>query len=221
VSYGHFDLDWTIDNLAICILNDQAFLGINERAVSTFDDFLLCRYHMFVMVYFHYKSVCLENLLARFFNTSDEYKIPADIENYQDHDDHFLMNILRKSKNKYAQNIVENKIPTKLYESFNQTQVDKLNQLENYMIEQKIEYIKSSSKGRLSKYYVSSENNQKNSIKVLKSYPSQSQPNVINIDQATDLFAKYSSTHSINRIHCWKSELQAHQLDFINQVITQ
>lgn len=31
VSYGKFDLDWIIDNLKICNIDDVAFLGISER----------------------------------------------------------------------------------------------------------------------------------------------------------------------------------------------
>ncbi len=69
VSYGKFDLDWIIDNLRCAIVDGKAYLGITERAVSTFDDFLLCRFHMFLMVYFHYKAVCLEKMLGRYFSS--------------------------------------------------------------------------------------------------------------------------------------------------------
>ena len=68
VSYGNFDLDWLLDNLKKCVIDNTAYLGITERAVLTFEDFLLCRYHMFVMVYFHYRAVCLEQLLYKYFN---------------------------------------------------------------------------------------------------------------------------------------------------------
>ena len=75
-------------------------LGIDERAIVTFDDFLLSRYHMFVMVYFHYRSVCLEKILSEYFISSpEEYQIPEDIEQYFEHDDYYLMRIIRKSRN--------------------------------------------------------------------------------------------------------------------------
>ena len=46
---------------------------------------------MFVMVYFHYRAVCLEQLLLKYFRGgNDEYTIPADIEKYIEHDDHLL-----------------------------------------------------------------------------------------------------------------------------------
>ena len=114
VSYGNYDLDWLLDNLEVCIRDKRATLGISERAVVTFDDFLLSRYHMFIMVYFHYRAVCLEQILYKYFNSAaNEYTIPGDIEKYLDHDDHFLMKILRKSQNSYAQDLVKNKIPLK------------------------------------------------------------------------------------------------------------
>ena len=142
VSYGSYDLDWLIDNLQITVENNDAYLGITERAVVTFDDFLLSRYHMFVMVYFHYRAVCLEQLLYKYFETSpNEYRIPADIEKYIEHDDHFLMKVLRKSKNKYAADIVRNKIPEKIYESFNLNQLDKLGDIQDFLNKNEIEYI--------------------------------------------------------------------------------
>ena len=76
---------------------------------------------MFLMVYFHYRPVCLEQLLYRYFKTSpNEYTIPADIEEYQKHDDHFLLKHLRNSTNQYAAKIIKNEIPQKIFESFNE-----------------------------------------------------------------------------------------------------
>ena len=118
VSYGKFDLDWIIDNLKICVEGNQAFLGISERAISTFDDFLLSRFHMFMMVYFHYRAVCLEQMLLRYFESEkSEYAIPADIEAYQEHDDAYLNRVLKSSSNIWAKRIVKNNIPKKILET--------------------------------------------------------------------------------------------------------
>ena len=134
VSYGSYDLDWMLDNLEVCLENNLAYLGINERAVVTFDDFLLSRYHMFIMVYFHYRAVGLEQLLYKYFASSPhEYKIPASIEEYIEHDDHFLMKVLKKSKNKYAEAIIKNQVPPKIFESFNEKQEKKLSTIQSYL----------------------------------------------------------------------------------------
>lgn len=209
VSYGQYDLDWIQENLEICYLAGEASLGISEKAVSTFDDFLLSRFHMFLMVYFHYRAVCLEQMLYKYFQTSQgEYCIPACIEEYQEHDDHLLSKFLRKSENPWAKKIVRNQIPKKIFESFTNQDEEKILTLEKFLKENEIDYIKCSSKGRLSKYYQPDDTGAKKyTIKVSKKNTlNTDQKKYIDIDQATDLFNKYSSAHSVVRFHCdWES----------------
>jgi HD superfamily phosphohydrolase len=221
VSYGKFDLDWITDNLGIANINGEAFLGINERAVATFDDFLLCRFHMFLMVYFHYKAVCLEKVLERYFNSAqNEYRIPADIEAYLEHDDHFLMKTLRNSKNVWAQKVIRNQIPNKIFESFGPDQNATFNQLLSYLESENIDYIKCSSAGRLSKYYTETNKVNDYPIKVIrKSALVDSDVAYMNIDQATDLFDKFSKSHTVNRIHCELKDLTPIQLKDIKEII--
>ncbi len=203
VSYGNYDLDWLLDNLEICIQDNKAYLGISERAVVTFDDFLLSRYHMFVMVYFHYRAVCLEQLLYKYFSTSPaEYSIPADIEQYIEHDDHYLMKIMRKSDNQYAQAIIQNKIPHKIFESFNCQQLEKLESVQGFLDQNQIEYIRCSSLGRLSKYYHSGFDDERFKIKVVRKTITTNKKTYSNIDESTDLFKKFSKSHAVNRLHC-------------------
>jgi HD superfamily phosphohydrolase len=203
VSYGSYDLDWMLDNLEICIEKNLAYLGINERAVVTFDDFLLSRYHMFIMVYFHYRAVGLEQLLNKYFETApNEYKIPASIEEYIEHDDHFLMKVLKKSKNKYAEAIIKNQVPQKIFESFNDNQEKQLANIQSYLESEKIEFIRSSSSGRLSKYYVDESSVNKYPIKVVRKVFETPEKIISNINEATDLFTKFSKSHAVNRLHC-------------------
>ena len=203
VSYGSYDLDWLLDNLEICIENNTAYLGINERAVVTFDDFLLSRYHMFIMVYFHYRAVCLEQLLYKYFKTSpQEYIIPASIEEYIEHDDQYLMKILKRSKNKYAEAIIKNQVPQKIFESFNESQEKQLQVVQDYLEAEDIEFIRSGSSGRLSKYYVDEESTTKYPMKVVRKLFGRDEKITFNIDEATDLFTKFSKAHAVNRLHC-------------------
>lgn len=214
VSYGKFDLDWIIDNLHTSIEGNQAFLGINQRAVSTFDDFLLSRFHMFLMVYFHYKSVCLEKMLKRYFHSSpDEYKIPADIEKYLEHDDHLLSKVLRTSDNIWAKRVVHGQIPKKIYEIYGPAQLENLESLEKYLNQEGIDFIKCSSSGRLSKYYADGhDDTNKFPLKVLQlSSIDNKVISSININEATDLFEKFSRSHTVNRIHCDFEELSLEQ----------
>ncbi len=205
VSYGKFDLDWIIDNLRVCQNNGKAFIGISERAVATFDDFLLCRYHMFMMVYFHYKAVCLEKVLERYFMTSsNEYTIPANIEQYLEYDDHHLMKHLKNSQNIWAQRVVTNNIPQKVFEAFGQSNIEKLKTLETFLKNNSIDYIKCSSEGRLSKYYSANmENPHDFPLKVIsESALTKFQFATKDINNATDLFEKFSRAHTVSRLHC-------------------
>ncbi len=220
VSYGSYDLDWLLDNLEPAIIDNKAYLGISERAVVTFDDFLLSRYHMFVMVYFHYRAVCLEQLLFRYFKTAPgEYSIPADIEKYIEHDDHYLMKIMRNSDNEYAQSIVKNKIPQKIFESFNSEQVTHLEKVQKYLEEQDIDFIRCSSKGRLSKYYNEENSSNKYSMKVVRKSHGSTKKEYLDIDEATDLFTKFSASHSINRLHCNLDKVTESQKKEIEKLI--
>ncbi len=221
VSYGKFDLDWIIDNLKTCMEGGTAYLGISERAISTFDDFLLSRFHMFMMVYFHYRAVCLEQMLQRYFDSCrTEYSIPADIEAYLEHDDAYLYRVLKKSQNIWARRIVMNNIPKKILETFGTVHLDQMRELENYLKSENIDYIKCSSTGRLSKYY--SENSPQNMypMKVMReSSLAKNHRTIKNIQEATDLFQKYSMSHAVNRIHCDFDELEVAQKNEILKII--
>ncbi len=221
VSYGKFDLDWIIDNLKICTENNEAYLGISERAISTFDDFLLSRFHMFMMVYFHYRAVCLEQMLQRYFDSSqDEYSIPGDIEAYLEHDDAYLYRILKKSKNVWAKRISMNNIPKKILETFGSVHLNQMHELENYLKSQNIDYIKCSSTGRLSKYYSANSPQNMYPMKVMReSSLSKTHKTLKNIQEATDLFLKYSESHAVNRIHCDYDDLNQSQQKHILKII--
>ena len=202
VNYGRFDREWIVENLEICVINDKAYLGISERALLAFDDFLTSRYHMFMMVYFHYRSICLEQILFKFFQTApDEYRIPADIESYFNYDDHSLLKILRSSTNPYAKQFVRNRIPKKVYESFNRKQLEKLELIQHYLEENNIEFIRCSSEGRISKYIDGSNSCAFYPIKVVRRESERKSPTLLNIEEATDLFQKFKESHAVNRLH--------------------
>lgn len=221
VSYGKFDLDWIIDNMKICVENNEAYLGISERAISTFDDFLLSRFHMFMMVYFHYRAVCLEQMLQRYFDScKTEYSIPSDIEAYLEHDDAYLYRVLKKSENIWAKRIVMNNIPKKILETFGSVHLDQMHELENYLKKENIDYIKCSSTGRLSKYYSANSPQDIYPMKVMReSSLARNHKTIKNIQEATDLFQKYSESHAVNRIHCDFDDLRPDQKEQILKII--
>ncbi|HTO97913.1 MAG TPA: HD domain-containing protein, partial [Myxococcales bacterium] len=105
VNYGKFDADWIVQNLAAVEREDRVYLGLQHRAVFAFEDFLLSRYHMFLSVYFHATSVGYEVILQRWCE-SGEYALPADPDQYLQHDDVSLIAALRASSNPWARRVV-------------------------------------------------------------------------------------------------------------------
>lgn len=217
VSYGKYDLDWLIDNLSYAVIDNKAYLSLREKALTTFDDFLLSRFHMFMMVYFHYRSVCLEQMLYRFFTECPtEYQIPAKIEEYVMHDDHYLLKKLRKSKNSWAQKIIANKIPPKIFELHGNYGENKKEELLKTLKSLNVDYILCESTGRLSKYYSSEkEITEDYHIKVYRQYSKE----YIDINQATDLYKKYSSSHAVSRIHLYPEQTTKEQWNKISEII--
>jgi uncharacterized protein len=106
--YGMVDVGWLVSNLGLHVANDQVSLALNRRAIYAFDDFMVARYHMFVMVYFHHKSVVFEEMLKRYFLAPDcDYALPADMEAYLHVDDVQLFSHLRQTDDPWARAVVE------------------------------------------------------------------------------------------------------------------
>ena len=73
-----------------------AHMALAERALYTFEDFLLSRFHMFLMVYLHHKSVCYEKMMEAYLHhPSCSFRVPEDVERYIRTDDSLLYEHLR------------------------------------------------------------------------------------------------------------------------------
>ncbi len=165
VSYGHFDLDWLLASLIACVVHDprsgkqvpQAFLAVRQRALYTVEDFLLSRYHMFLMVYFHHTGVAYDEMLGRYLSDpSCTYKLPADIDAYVHCHDSQLFDHLRNSDGVWARRIVERKPFRLLYEhhALATDSIDPLlDRLVAYLKKEQIPSLLSTSKSELSKYF--------------------------------------------------------------------
>lgn len=156
VSYGKFDADWLIDNVVPVEKDGAVYLGFKSRAIFSFEDFLLSRYHMFASVYLHYTPVIFEKMLSRYFLDADgEFDLPADVEAYAKLDDIDLWHTLRKSNNAWAKRVVERRAFSMLHEQ-NEGQggprsVD-ASALTEELEAAGIEHIATRSKSTLSKY---------------------------------------------------------------------
>ncbi|MDP6944042.1 MAG: HD domain-containing protein, partial [Myxococcota bacterium] len=98
VSYGRFDLDWLMSHLVMLRDGGAWRSGIDIRALPAFEHFLLARYHMFQMVYFHAKSDIYDAMLRQWLRSvGDVARFPADPEAYIQCDDAWLLAKLEAS----------------------------------------------------------------------------------------------------------------------------
>ncbi|MSQ83286.1 MAG: hypothetical protein EXR77_10420 [Myxococcales bacterium] len=205
VSYGKFDVDWLISHLCHHIGDDgELHLGLEDRAIFTFDDFLLSRHHMFLMVYFHKKSVCYDHMLRRFYEQFPQYcQAPADPEEYLHFDDHALWRVLRgmASQSAWANGIVQRKPLTLLAESAH-SGPEPVDALAAKLQAEGVDHLRVTSHGALSKYRAADRGRR---IFVRKQ-PPVGPARWTELGHATQLFVRYAEQTVLERIYVWPHE---------------
>lgn len=199
-NYGKFDRDWMISNLIPYQIEGKYYLGLNRRALYTFDDFLISRHHIHLMVYFHHKCLVYEEMLNRYLTSPDcTFKLPASINKYTKYNDFKLYEHLASSTNEWAQRIAF-KRPYKMFAEFHTTAENRRpEKLRDSLVAQGIDVIWASSKARLSKYHSSSPEDKAYPIYVIDEYDQWDKPNPI--DQTTEIFQKYEAARIIDRLY--------------------
>ena len=206
VSYGNFDYDWLASNLTGHIKNSKCYLTLQHRAIYAFEDFLISRYNMFLMVYFHYKSVVFDEMLAQYLASPHcDYKLPADIDKYCDCTDSELFSHLSKSKSSWARRIADKKPYRILLELHSgvpatrsaQTKQERLlTSVESDLKNRKIHYLTVTSTSELSKYF------EKEKDPIYIRYDNfYNAPDYIPLEKCTDLFERYREKRSITRLY--------------------
>lgn len=209
VQYGKFDIQWLLKNLSFCFGDassnrENIYLCLKHKGLYTFEDFLLSRYHMFFMVYFHHKSIIFDEMLKQFFlECGDEYQIPADIETYLNHNDFYLHEILARSKNQWAKRIVQNK-PYQMYAEvysdipMHNNHEEAIEQIREKLQAEKREFIEVKTKSEISKYF-----NQEDSLPLFVHYESAwLKENIFPLEECSHLYSKDGRpTRSITRFY--------------------
>ncbi len=229
VHYGVFDVGWLMNHLSHHLVGERAFLALKARAVYAFDDFLIARYHMFIMVYFHHRSVGYEEMLKRYFNDGgDGYALPSDIEDYARFDDVHMSNHLRASSNEWARRIVERREYKLLLERHGDPRTVDLRGMEERLAKAEIATISTASKGVLSKYFARRQSADAigqgslplgepapdpqegpSPIFVLGSpYRGSEQLRATELEDSTDLFTRYDRQLLLNRIYVPLEQLE-------------
>lgn len=199
-NYGKVDLHWLINNMTGHLSDNQIYLGLNRRALYTFDDFLISRHHMHLMVYFHHKSIIFEEMLNLYLTSKEcSFFLPSDIKNYTLYNDARLYEHLASSQNQWAKRIA-NRNPLKvLIELHNTKESPRPSKMKKALEQEGIEVIWSSSKTRLSKYHTSSPEDKALPIYVVDQYDRLDRP--APIDESTEIFQKYEGARIIDRLY--------------------
>jgi HD superfamily phosphohydrolase len=198
INYGKIDKDWLQQNLTLHIQNYKAYLALNRRALYAFDDFLVSRHHMHLMVYFHHKSIVYEEMLNRYLTSPDcEFYLPADVKEYISYTDYKLYEHLDTVKNPWAQRIAQRR-PYRVSLELHNQDSDRIERIQNIFRKFDIDFIYASSKARLSKYH-SMDPSEKMNIFVVDQYDKWDQPSPV--DQATQIFQKYEGARVIDRFY--------------------
>ncbi len=216
ISYGKVELDWLLGNFEYHIAeNNYVHLALNRRAIYTFDDFLLSRHHMYLMVYFHHKSTIYEKMLYKYLTSKDcDYKLPSSIEDYISYTDFSLYENMASSKNLWAQKITkrqpfkivfEDHVTSPLFENHETlSEPSRTEQINNKFKEEGIETILANSKSRLSKDCKT--DSKPLTIYVLDSLDPHAHPS--SIDLCTEIFQKYEKARVIERIYVGPEDME-------------
>jgi hypothetical protein len=206
-NYGKVDSHWLVSHMTSHVENGKVYLAINRRALYTFDDFLLSRHHMHLMVYFHHKSIIYEELLNRYLTSVDcKFRLPADINEYTKYNDHKLFEDIAMSKNPWAQRIAQKKLYKVLLELHNTEASARPQKIKEELQANNIDVIWASSHARLSKYHSPSSLEKILPMFVVDPYNRWDKPN--RIDDTTEIFSKYEGTRIIDRLYVKPEDLE-------------
>ncbi len=156
---------------------------------------------MYLMVYFHHKSIIYEETIMRFLKSPDcDFKLPADINQYIHCNDHALyQHMAKRTDNEWARRVT-NKDPYRvLFEYHTTKENDRIEKMTKALESHGIPTIVSNSRTRLSKYHFSFGGETNSGIFVVDSYDRQQKPETI--EKMTDLFQKYEETRGIERLY--------------------
>jgi len=209
ISYGKVELDWLLGNFEYHIAeNNHVYLALNRRAIYTFDDFLLSRHHMYLMVYFHHKSTIYEKMLYNYLTSEDcNYKLPSSIEKYISCTDFSLYENMASSKNLWAERITQRRPFKIIFEDhvtspFFENQktprgISRTEKINARFKEKGMETILANSRSHLAKDRKT--DSKPLTIYVLDSLDPHSHPS--SIDLYTEIFQKYEKARVIERIY--------------------
>jgi HD superfamily phosphohydrolase len=204
--YGQVDVNWLVNSLSTHTADGQVWLALDSAALYALDDFLIARHHMFLMVYFHHKSVVYEEMLKRWVEAQGDWSIPADLGTYLFMDDIALEHLLRQDSNVWARRVVERRPYRRLVERHGSVGMVDLSEEVDRLQSAGIDVIDAVSTGQLSRY--AHRRVKRTPVYVRERLPGQRAANVRPITDASQIFRRYADARSIGRIYVAPDDLE-------------
>jgi len=202
VQYGGYDLPWLISK-AIAVPDGEAMrLGIDIQALPAFEHFLLARYHMFQMVYFHPKSDIYDTMLRQWLaSVGDEARFPSDPEAYIQCDDAWLMARLAASPSPWAQRVCTQDPLRLVVELRGGVDDQRADLLEAALAEAGLDSIRLTAQPVLSRYARAPAHLRTNPLLVRDGLNGDGSPRYLRVEEVTDLFGRYEQTRRMQRFY--------------------
>jgi HD superfamily phosphohydrolase len=196
VSYGYFDRDWLINSLTLVEAGDGVHLALDGRAVFTFDHFLLARYHMFLTVYFHHRSVVLERMLALYMQAlGASVALPTVADALQGVDDLWLRSLLLAHPGPFRERILAGRGMRLQLEVSGEDAPARRDEMLASLRGRGVEPVALESRGVLSPFF-----RNPNPAGLYVRRP-EAAGGPIRLEEATDLFRRYTQPVSILRVY--------------------
>jgi HD superfamily phosphohydrolase len=201
--YGQIDADWLLANLVAYPVGREVTLALDSRAIYAFDDFMIARHHMFLMVYFHHKSVVYEEMLKRYVLSPEcTFSLSADLDAYLVEDDVALEYHLRTADSEWARRIVEGRPYRRVLERHGTPVEVDLGHEKARLEAAGVDVVSAGSTGQLSRYNVIGQKREKApAILVLERLPGQPVETVKTLAEASQVFERYAEARRIARLY--------------------
>ncbi|MCR1962860.1 protein kinase [Clostridium perfringens] len=105
VKYGTYDLEHLIRAIDIDFNYGEPILAIDYKGIHVLEEFILARHYMFNQVYYHKTrrifDKILEKCIKNYLDEREATKLPSDINEYCQLDDHKIMSYISRHNSNY------------------------------------------------------------------------------------------------------------------------
>jgi HD superfamily phosphohydrolase len=207
--YGQVDVGWLISNLTAYPKDGQLWLALDNRAIYAFEDFLIARHHMFLMVYFHHRSVVYEETLKRFVEDEGDWYLPVDLDEYLGVDDGYLYQSLRASTNRWAKRLTEHRVYRRVLERHGDPREVALKEEADLLASKGVDILQANCIGRLSRYNVDGiRSSRQSSLYAVEGVDVGRAGRVQKLTAATAVFSRYAEERHIGRLYVAPEDLE-------------